>query len=297
MKGDPTVTLEEDKPNRRILLAGVGDLNTAVGLRLHSQGYQVIGVRRSPERRALPFRVLQRDLATVVPSALPEVDSVVVAVTADSSDAQGYSHAYRAVLQGLVAALPQPPRRLIFVSSTSVLGEHRGEIVTEDTEPNPSSETARVLLAAEQDARELFRGALILRSAGIYGPGRTRTISRITQGKSADHSRLTNRIHRDDLVTAITTVLRLADIPPLLHAVDREPATVGQVLTYLAGQMGVPVPDDNGTGTPSGKRIDGSPLHELLGQQGLRYPTFREGYSELLRERGTPADSAAPNAQ
>lgn len=280
-----------DRPaSQRVFLAGCGDLNTQVGLRLHAQGHRVTAVRRSREERSLPFPVLQLDLAAAgagpgsAPGAdaLPEADAVVVALTADSSDAEGYTRAYRHTLQGLAAALPRAPERVVFVSSTSVLGEHDGAVVTEQTVPAPQRETARVLLAAEQEAAELFGGAVVLRPAGIYGPGRHRTIERVLRGAGADHGRITNRIHRDDLVTAVLTLLEAERPPRLLHAVDAEPAPLGEVLRHLAAELNVPVPPDTGSGDPVGKAIDAAALHRLLGPNGLRYPSFREGYAPLL---------------
>lgn len=265
-----------------ILLAGCGDLNTALGLRLHAKGHSVLGVRRSREQRRLPFDVIQRDLADPDGSPLPAAETVVVALTADQSDAASYEQAYRRTLQGLSKMLPQPPRRLVFISSTGVLGAHEGQTVTEETPPHPERETAQVLLAAEQDASELFDSTVILRPAGIYGPGRERLIQRVLQGKPADHGRITNRIHRDDLVTAMETVV-LADQPPaLLHAADHEPSPMGAVLHFLAERLKVPNPADSGDGTLHGKTLDASRLHRLLGPGGLRYPTFREGYASVL---------------
>lgn len=266
-----------------VLLAGCGDLGFNVGLQLTSLGHRVTGVRRRPQQLQAPFEVLGMDLADPQGSPLPHADAVVVALTADSRDAAGYERAYRRTLRGLAEALPHPPKRLVFVSSTSVLGDAHHQPVAEETTPAPQRETAEVLLAAEQDAAELFEHTVVIRPAGIYGPGRTRLIDRVRAGKGADHGRITNRIHRDDLVTAILTALQAGQPPALLHAVDEEPAPLGEVLHFVAGELGVPVPPDTGTGELHGKKIVGTRLHEMLGQSGLHFPTFREGYAALLK--------------
>lgn len=267
----------------RVLLAGCGDLGTQVGLRLQAQGHTVTGVRRTPQKRRLPFEVIGMDLASPGDTLLPEADAVVVALTPDSRDADGYQRAYRRTLRGLAEALPRPPKQLIFISSTSVLGDGHQHPVTEDTTPAPQRDTAEVLLAAEQDAAELFEHTAVIRPAGIYGPGRTRLIDQVRRGQAADHGRLTNRIHRDDLVSTILTVLQHRKPPPLLHAVDEEPAPLGQVLRFIAGELAVPVPPDSGSGELHGKRIVGTRLQRLITEPGLRFPTFREGYSALLQ--------------
>lgn len=266
-----------------VLLAGCGDLGFNVGLRLTSLGHRVTGVRRRPQQLRAPFEVLGMDLSDPQGARLPQADAVVVALTADSRDAAGYERAYRSTLRGLAQALPHPPKRLVFVSSTSVLGDDHHQPVTEQSKPAPQRETAEVLLAAEQDAAELFERTVIIRPAGIYGPGRTRLIDQVHAGRGADHGRITNRIHRDDLVTAILTALQAGQPPALLHAVDEEPASLGEVLHFLASELGVPVPADTGTGELHGKQILGTRLHGFLGEPGLQFPTFREGYAALLK--------------
>lgn len=124
---------------------------------------------------------------------------------------------------------------------------------------------------------------MIVRPAGIYGPGRTSLIDRVRRGDALAHDRMTNRIHRDDLVTVLQTVLELPEPPALLHAVDTEPAVLGDVATHIAGLLGVPVPPDSSAsseGGPRGKVLDGSRMHRFVGK--LQYPTYREGYDALL---------------
>lgn len=273
-----------------VLLAGCGDLNTQLGRRLSAQGYHVVGVRRRAPQQRLPFEVIQRDLAQPTAGALPAAETVVVILTADTSDAAGYEYAYRRTLHGLKAMLPQAPRRLIFVSSTGVLGSHDGQVVTEKTRPSSERDTARVLLEAEQDAAELFDGVTILRPAGIYGPGRGRLIERVRKGRAADHGRITNRIHSDDLVTALQALVQAGHPPAVLHAVDTEPAPMGEVISFLAQQLRVPVPPDSGAGTLHGKRIDGAKLHQMLGPGSLAFPTFRQGYAAILSDGPPPQD-------
>lgn len=269
---------------RHILLAGCGDLGSHVGLRLASSGHEVTGVRRRPASGGLPFTVRAMDLVDPRGAQLPDADAVVVALTADSRDAAGYERAYRRTLQGLAEALPERGvPHVVFVSSTSVLGQHAGT-VTEETPARPASDTAEVLLEAEHDVRRLFERVTVLRPAGIYGPGRTRTIQRVLQGAPADHGLMTNRIHRDDLVDAIVTVLGSPAPPELLHAVDTEPATQGEVMGFLAGRLGVPVPEDTGDGIRHGRTIDAHRLHAMLGEGGLSYPTYRQGYARLIEE-------------
>ncbi|MEX5274849.1 NAD(P)H-binding protein [Kocuria sp. CPCC 205235] len=269
-----------------VLLAGCGDLGTALGQRLVQRGWRATGVRRRPDHLPAEISPFALDLMDPGTVALPSADAVVITLTADGRDVDAYERTYLGALRGLHRALlsgESAPKRVVLVSSTGVLGGGDGEVVTEETAPSPERDTARVLLAAEELAAELFPGLVIVRPAGIYGPGRTSLIDRVRRGDALAHNRMTNRIHRDDLVTVLQAVLESPGPPPLLHAVDTEPALLGDVAAHIAGLLGVPVSPDSSTtsgGAPRGKVLDASLMHRFVGE--LRYPTYREGYDALL---------------
>ena len=275
-----------DTESRRVLLAGCGDVGTALGLRLSDRGWSATGVRRHADRRPAPLAGVSLDLTDPGETRLPDVDAVVVTLTADGHDVAGYEHTYLGGLRGLRRALGKQEPLVVLVSSTGVLGGGDGERVTETTPPDPQRPTAHVLLAAEELAAELFPDLVIVRPAGIYGPGRTSMVERVRRGAPLAHRRVTNRIHRDDLVTVLATVLSSAEPPRLLHAVDHDAALLGDVAAHLAHRLGVPVPpDDSGPGEgPLGKIVDGELVHALVPREEWRYPTFREGYDALLAD-------------
>ncbi|GAA4698951.1 SDR family oxidoreductase [Kocuria gwangalliensis] len=269
-----------------VLLAGCGDVGTALGQRLVERGWHATGVRRRPDQLPAEISPVALDLTNPGTAALPPTDAVVITLTADGRDVAAYERTYLGALRGLHRALSSDgsaPQRMVLVSSTGVLGGGDGEIVTEATPPSPARDTARVLLAAEELAAELFPGVIIVRPAGIYGPGRASLIDRVRRGEALTHNRMTNRIHRDDLVTVLQTVLESPEPPALVHAVDTEPAVLGDVATHIAGLLGVPVPADSSSSAdnaPRGKVLDSSLMQEFVG--ALRYPTYREGYAALL---------------
>lgn len=287
-----------------VLLAGCGDVGTALGLRLAERGVRAVGVRRRADALPEPIEPVSLDLTDPGEAVLPAADAVVVTLTADGRDATAYERTYLGALRGLHLALPSDAApRVVLVSSTGVLGGTDGEVVTEATPPDPQRATAHVLLAAEELAADLFPDLVIVRPAGIYGPGRTSLIERVRTATPVTHRRVTNRIHRDDLVTVLSTVLDAPEPPRLLHAVDHDAAQLGDVVTHLAARLGVAVPPDNspaGEG-PLGKIIDGALVHSLVPRSRWRYPTFREGYDALLgasspEERDADAGRASGDA-
>lgn len=287
-----------------VLLAGCGDVGTALGLRLAERGVRAVGVRRRADALPEPIEPVSLDLTDPGEAVLPAADAVVVTLTADGRDATAYERTYLGALRGLHLALPSDAApRVVLVSSTGVLGGTDGEVVTEATPPDPQRATAHVLLAAEELAADLFPDLVIVRPAGIYGPGRTSLIERVRTATPVTHRRVTNRIHRDDLVTVLSTVLDAPEPPRLLHAVDHDAAQLGDVVTHLAARLGGEVPPDNspaGEG-PLGKIIDGALVHSLVPRSRWRYPTFREGYDALLgasspEERDADAGRASGDA-
>ncbi|HEY8753307.1 MAG TPA: SDR family NAD(P)-dependent oxidoreductase, partial [Arthrobacter sp.] len=130
---------------------------------------------------------------------------------------------------------------------------------------------------------------VLLRLGGIYGPGRTRLIDQVRNGVAVipDEPRFTNRIHRDDAAAAIVHLASRDDLPaPIYVGVDNSPAELGEVLRFLASEMGYPEPPVGPAGDARGgnKRCNNG----LLRSTGLdfAFPSFREGYRALLAGTG-----------
>ena len=75
----------------RVLIAGCGDVGTALGLELVERGHDVFGARRSAHRLRAPLRPVPVDLTDRrgIERAVPAVDVVVYAVAAGSRDEEG----------------------------------------------------------------------------------------------------------------------------------------------------------------------------------------------------------------
>jgi nucleoside-diphosphate-sugar epimerase len=281
----------------RALIAGCGDLGTEVGLRLAASDHEVFGLRRSPEVLPDAIRPLAGDLGVDggLPQ-LPDAVDLVVHAAAGARGADAYRAVYRDGLRRLVDALVaggQSPRRVLFVSATSVYGVVDGSVVDEDTPTEPATETGAVLLETEQVvAGTPFRG-VSLRLAGIYGPGRTRLVDRVRDGTAVlpDPPVHTNRIHRDDAATAVVNLLTTdAEVAPVYVGVDDDPADKGEVLTFLADELGVAHPPPATDASASrGRGGDKRCANRRLRATGWapEYPTYREGYRAILAGAGT----------
>ena len=108
-----------------------------------------------------------------VERTIPRADVVVYAVAAGRRDEDAYRRAYVdgvAALLDVLEGRAEPPRRVLFVSSTSVYGECGGARVDEITPPDPSGFAGECLLAGEERMLGGPIPATVVRFAGIYGP-------------------------------------------------------------------------------------------------------------------------------
>jgi nucleoside-diphosphate-sugar epimerase len=282
-----------------VLIAGCGDLGTEAGLRFAAAGHTVTGWRRDPSRLPAPIAGVPVDLTGELPPIPPGTGVLVYTPAAGERSEEAYRRTYVDGLANVLDALERDGSdrggagrvRVLFVSSTTVYGDAAGGTVDEDTPPAPASATGTIMVEAERLLRARRPDGIVLRLSGIYGPGRTRLIDTLKRGTavvpSAPHP--TNRIHRDDAAAAIvhlTTSVR--DPAPVYVGVDNEPAELGDVLRFLAAELGLAEPPvgDSDTTRGGNRRLSNARLRDA----GFRfaYPTYREGYRAMLA--GTSGD-------
>lgn len=275
-----------------MLVAGCGDLGTETGLRLVAAGHRVLGIRRSPHRLPAAIDGLAADLAEPLPALPSDIEAVIYAAAADDRSEESYRRAYLEGPRHVLDALERSGasvHRVLFVSSTAVYGIADGSEVDERTPTEPASATGAVLVAAERALHARRPDAVAFRLAGVYGPGRTRLIDQVRNGSAviADPPVHTNRIHRDDAARALVALATAERPPPsVLLGVDHEPAEQGEVLRFLADELGVAHPPSGADRRSRGgdKRCRNDRL--LATGFGFTHPTFREGYRAILAGEG-----------
>ena len=273
-----------------VLIAGCGDLGQRVGRLLLAQGARVFGLRR--RARALPAGIepLSCDLAAAVPE-LPPVTRVVFCAAPDGGDAQAYRAVYESAFAHLLQALqgqPQPPRRVLLVTSTRCYGQNDGSWVDETSPVSAGDAQTASLLAAEALLHGSGLPGVVLRPGGLYGAGEGPLLRSLREGRAvcpAGAPRWTNRMHRDDAARAIVHLLHLPDPQPLYLGVDCAPADQGTVLRELAALYGLPPPPTRSVPPP---RVNRRCCNARLLATGFRllYPSFLDGYRALAAATG-----------
>lgn len=286
----------------RVLIVGCGYVGLPLGAELARQGHRVFGLRRdagtSGEMVSAGIQPLAADVTDPASLAgLPrDYDWVVNTVSSSKGGAEDYRRVYLEGTRHLVAWLaPTSLRKFVYTSSTGVHAQDDGSVVDESSPAEPETDTSRVLLETEQvllsAARERGFPAVILRVAGIYGPGRGFHFKQFVKNEAMltdGGRRLLNMIHRDDVVGAILAALARGQSGEIYNAVDDQPVSQLEFYQWLAKQLHRPMPGEAASAPSPAKRaatnkfVSNRRLRQELGYQ-FTYPTFREGYASEVR--------------
>ena len=189
-------------------------------------------------------------------------------------------------------------RRVAYLSTVGVYGDHGGAWVDETSPLCPVSQRSRQRVAAEESwqafaaARNLDLG--IFRLSGIYGPGRS-AIDNLRAGTARriiKPGQVFNRIHVEDIGGAVARALMRNGPLGIFNLTDDEPCPPQDVVTYAADLLGMPpppeIPFEAADLSPMGrsfygenKRVSNAKIRSELGYR-FRYPTYREGLKACL---------------
>jgi nucleoside-diphosphate-sugar epimerase len=195
------------------------------------------------------------------------------------------------VLEALTAAT----QRIVYISSTGVYGQTCGEWVDEDSAAFPCRLAGRVCLAAEQLLHEHRLGsrAIILRLAGIYGPGRIPRRQALAVGDpiTAPREGWLNLIHVDDAARIVLAAERSAQPPGRYTVSDGQPTLRHEYYAELARLLQAPPPvfidppadSSAALRAESNKRVSNRRMLAELGVT-LQYPSYREGLAAIVAE-------------
>jgi len=188
---------------------------------------------------------------------------------------------------------------LCYYSTVGVYGDFGGGWIDETAPTRPVNARSKTRVNIEQQWRDYAaaRGVplLILRLAGIYGPGRS-AFDKLRDGTArriVKAGQVFNRIHVDDIgrMTQLAAVQRLDGT---FNLSDDEPAPPQDLVTYAARLMDVPppaeIPFESAEMTEmarsfysDNKRVSSRAIKLALGTD-LLYPTYRQGLEAIYRQ-------------
>jgi nucleoside-diphosphate-sugar epimerase len=228
------------------------------------------------------------------------IGTVLYAVGHDRSSGQSIHEVYVDGMKNVLAALPSDIGRIIYISTTGVYGNASGEWVDEDTPPDPQREGGRASLAAEEAlaAHPLGKRGIILRLAGIYGPGRIPFLDQLRAGEPipAAGDGFLNLIHVDDAAAVVCAAAEhegnrgaVPAMPRLYCVSDGHPVQRGDYYREVARRIGAPspqfvAPDPNSpraARAANDRRVRNTRLLAELKVQ-LVFPDYCAGLSAIL---------------
>lgn len=201
--------------------------------------------------------------------------------------------------------------RFIYVSTTGVYGKGSGEWIDEATLPDPQRDGGKASLAAERELASHPLGAhgVILRLAGIYGPGRVPFLDKLRNAEPvpALATGFLNLIHVDDAAAIVGAAAKVDwetvgsgsvvhdslvnSMPgPRVYCVsDGTPVARGDYYSEVARQISAPSPTftDIPSNTSrylraaSNRRISNMRMLADL-RVTLKYPDYQIGLAAIL---------------
>jgi nucleoside-diphosphate-sugar epimerase len=275
------------------LILGCGYLGCRLARRLSERGIAVTGTTRGSGSapavtgagaRHAVWDAAAEDAADRLRDLLPPAGWIFSAVAPGRGGA--YEAVYLSTARHLVSAARDRGLRVIAVSSTSVYGVTDGSWVDESTPAEPATANGRVLWTMEETLRAGLEDVVIVRAAGIYGPGRT-PAGRLGGGAFAGTgAEWVNLIQIDDLARVLEAAAAGASGGDLVLAADGVPVTRRDYYAEAARLAGAPAPEFTGGALDgahvrgAGKRIRGRRAGEL--GVTLQYPDYRAGLRHAL---------------
>lgn len=287
-----------------VVIIGCGDIGRRVAALWRERGTPVIALARRPATAealaALGITPIVGDLdAPESLMQLPTADALVYyfAPPPPRGSIDPRMGAFLATLsQG------RAPRRIVYISTSGVYGDRRGEWVDETVAPNPQTDRARRRLDAENALRAWGREqgveVVVLRVGGIYGPGRLPR-ERLAEGRPVlreTESGYTNRIHADDLAAACLAAAERGRAGAVYNVSDGQPGTMTGYFNAVADRLGLPRPPEISMAEArerlspvmlsyltESRRMDNRRMCEELGVR-LRYPDLESGLTQAVAD-------------
>ncbi|HEY0667406.1 MAG TPA: SDR family oxidoreductase [Sphingobacteriaceae bacterium] len=233
---------------KSISVIGCGWLGFPLAKSLLNKGYTVKGSTTSNDKLPVlleegiePFLVQFPDNCSVGTILnLLKSDILIIAVPPGRNSHKNQS--YFGLLNTLTEALPDSSiKKIIFISSTSVYGDSNG-IVNESTTPIPDNDAGKRMLTAEQIILNTDVEHVIVRLAGLIGPGRHP--GKFLAGKTGVLNGLApvNLIHLDDVIGILNAIITDENSSGIYNATAPHHPTRQEFYTSAAQSLGLDPP-------------------------------------------------------
>lgn len=295
---------------RRLMIIGAGYTGLRIARLASESGLEVIATTRSRKQaealRQVGARILNWDVLEDDPGELADwmgrgtvvVYSIPTLFDGWESAEEGLLRHVEPVARVLRKASAEGCDRFIYLSSTSVYGDHGGAWVDEDSDRRPTSPMGKM----RRDIEDYVLGVddwntNVVRIVGIYGP--ERTLDRYIAGgryKLVDGGeKVSNRVHVEDLARIVLTVAEKApDGHRAYIASDGHPTRVVDLVDWMVEHLGIERPEEVSLQEYAAQRGENAAARwqntyrarnrrvvDELGYE-LRYPMVIDGYRAIF---------------
>ena len=223
-----------------ILFIGYGKTSQRIAKQLFEQGHQITTISRSPKSDNLATHLMQ-DVQQINLTHVAPIDCVYVLLSPSRVKQEGYQHTYLDSIEPIVTALKYHPiQKLVVVSSTRVYGESHGQVINDESWPEPNDAQGKLLLKMEQLYQQAFpKQSIIIRPTGIYGTSVERMITLAETTKIYPDMHYSNRIHIDDLAGFLAQVIQLQSPEKSYIVSNNTPIALHHIIQWFQQQLGL----------------------------------------------------------
>ena len=231
----------------KIAIIGCGYVGTAIARKWQEVGHELTVTTTTPEKvpqladLASHVKIVMGNDVESLQQICQDQDVILLSVGSKGRTEEKYRFSYVQTALNLKQALAnnQTVKQVIYTSSYSIVGNHDGAWVDENTGDKPATIFAEILLETEQILESIAtenRNVCILRLGGIYGEKReilkifTRTMGKTLAGEGLEYG---NWVHLEDIVSGIQFAQR-QNLSGLFNLVGDEPMQRKVMLQKLA---------------------------------------------------------------
>jgi len=182
-------------------------------------------------------------------------------------------------VQAFAHTLDAPARRMVVLGSASAYeaSDHSGEYPPYWIDESAPLDLTKSRVQGEEYLRE-HHGAILLRVAGIYGPGRN-PLDWIRQGRVGPSRKYVNLIHVEDLAAVCLAAIEKGKPGEAYNVSDGRPYTWSEICATAQQRWGV-APAVAKEDRASGKRITNDKLRTELGYT-LKHPDLYDALAMI----------------
>ncbi|MEM0910271.1 MAG: NAD-dependent epimerase/dehydratase family protein [Pseudomonadota bacterium] len=275
-------------PFEKFTVVGLGWLGRSFAETALQRGHSVYGTVRTKEKAerlatALSTHVTEVDCYSPTPGTdfktLFEGRIAIINIAAGRRQLDAYSYS-NAIANLVTKILEGGAEKLIFVSTTSVFGDHIGKIANQ-TALSPTTESGRAHATIERFLFDNFdEQTCVLRLAGLVGPNTDTSVennyrhpifSLVKRGVVFASNQPVNLIHKDDVIDSLFAAAKTKHAVGALNLCATEHPTKYDYYSWCANKLMLETPRFEKT-LGVGRYVDASETLRLL-DLTLKYPS------------------------